>query len=799
MASPGFDNGRNPQQHQHQQSESAPEPAFQEAQKWIEAVTGRRFGDKDFRSGLENGILLCELLSSIKPGLVKKINRLPTPIAGLDNISLFLRGCEGLGLKGSQLFDPGDLQDTSVRANLKGSDCSRKLKNVLITIYWLGKAANSCASYNGPTLDLKEFEGLLSQMRMESEDTESPKRSIRDSGYIDCWDTERSDLDSFGSRSQQTPSPDVVIRASSDGRGSDSESDAPHRKLPDVRKDDMLARRTSSSEPRSVAPFNQYLPNKSNQSGYVPTPLRKKRAEREEGRASWSTATSPVGGERPFSHPETIQEEGSALDEEEEDRRVPCKKTVTWGGESRAEPAQWEGQDEQEVRRMQKLEKAGIRVLPAAVRYGSLKPVVGEEPREETPPPVPDIILRRDNDFLKLQPEHAWDSSEEEEGGGRKLPDLEKDDLASRRARANRPPPRVQQFLPSTCSLRDKQKWEGICKAWQQGPPSESEAPPTETPHIITRKEEDQVDGGPEESQGGGPQPLPNVEKDDLSRRRAQNRPLPNKDPLQAFVKASITQSDLEKWQRLKMTTEPSESEAPPPEPPHIITRKETPAPRPQREEEGEEEEGGQGGGPQPLPNVEKDDLSRRRAQNRPLPNKDPLQAFVQASITQSDLEKWQRLKMTTEPESSEDPPAPVCQACLEKGSLPPAIRAETAALDDLASRRARAQRSAPSGRQRFVHFGPVTEIDQKCWERLSIARPGGEEEEQWAGPGNEAQTLRRLLSAAAVATPTIGLGSQLTERAASTVFRPVALSKLRGLDSQPHPGWPRTPVLHPP
>uniref|UniRef100_A0A3Q4AL51 Calponin-homology (CH) domain-containing protein n=1 Tax=Mola mola TaxID=94237 RepID=A0A3Q4AL51_MOLML len=47
------------------------------------AVTGRCFGDKDFRRGLENGILLCELLSSIRPGLVKKINRLPTPIAGL--------------------------------------------------------------------------------------------------------------------------------------------------------------------------------------------------------------------------------------------------------------------------------------------------------------------------------------------------------------------------------------------------------------------------------------------------------------------------------------------------------------------------------------------------------------------------------------------------------------------------------------------------------------------------------------------------------------------------------------------
>ncbi|XP_039668775.1 LIM and calponin homology domains-containing protein 1-like isoform X11 [Perca fluviatilis] len=155
-------------------------------------------------------------------------------------------------------------------------------------------------------------------MRKEAEEAESPKRSIRDSGYIDCWDSERSDslspprhgredsfdsLDSFGSRSRQTPSPDVLVaRGSSDGRGSDSESDGPpHRKIPDIRKDDMLARRTSISEPRTAMPFNQYLPNKSNQSGYLPNPLRKKKNDKEEGaRKSWSTATSPVGGDRPL-------------------------------------------------------------------------------------------------------------------------------------------------------------------------------------------------------------------------------------------------------------------------------------------------------------------------------------------------------------------------------------------------------------------------------------------------------------------------------------------------------------------
>uniref|UniRef100_A0A9J8AAK5 LIM and calponin homology domains 1b n=1 Tax=Cyprinus carpio carpio TaxID=630221 RepID=A0A9J8AAK5_CYPCA len=278
-------------------------------------VTGRSFNDSDFRGGLVNGILLCELLNTIRPGLVKKINRLPTPVAALDNVALFLKGCLELGLKSSQLFDPGDLQDTSARSN-KGPDNNKKLKNVLINIYWLGRAANSSTTYNGPTLDLHKFEGLLSQMRKEAEECDSPKRSIRDSGYIDRWESERSDslssprharddsfdsLDSIGSRSHQIASPDgLLAHCYSDGHGSDSECDTPQRKMPDVRKDDMLVRRTSCSEPRNAIPFNQYLPNKSNQSSYIPAPVRCPCTDRDDSRKSWSNATSPVGGERPF-------------------------------------------------------------------------------------------------------------------------------------------------------------------------------------------------------------------------------------------------------------------------------------------------------------------------------------------------------------------------------------------------------------------------------------------------------------------------------------------------------------------
>uniref|UniRef100_A0A671DWN5 LIM and calponin homology domains 1 n=1 Tax=Rhinolophus ferrumequinum TaxID=59479 RepID=A0A671DWN5_RHIFE len=654
------------------QPEPPPEPAFSEAQKWIEQVTGRSFGDKDFRTGLENGILLCELLNAIKPGLVKKINRLPTPIAGLDNIILFLRGCKELGLKESQLFDPSDLQDTSNRATVKSLDYSRKLKNVLVTIYWLGKAANSCASYSGTTLNLKEFEGLLAQMRKETDDIESPKRSIRDSGYIDCWDSERSDslspprhgrddsfdsLDSFGSRSRQTPSPDVVLRGSSDGRGSDSESDLPHRKLPDVKKDDMSARRTSHGEPKSAVPFNQYLPNKSNQTAYVPAPLRKKKAEREEYRKSWSTATSPLGGERPFSYPETIEEEGSEVgfpcEEDPAGQMDPSDggkpsdgglELPTCSGKEQPPPEgaavapapKSEVKDAAEIQKRRRLEQAGIKVMPAAQRFASQKQLSDEKEA------VRDIILRKENPFLTHQ--HGKDSESEDEVAHR-LPDLEKDDFAARRARMNQTKPMVplNQLL--------------------YGP--------------YRKKEAEKSDNSKQLSKGIS-------EKKSLEYKR-------NQGPTEE-VKSMVT----------------------------CIMRA--------QESEPEEK------GLRKVPDIYKDDLAQRRIQGS-LASHREAPCFVKVcNITAADLETWERLKVSGKTRDGD-----VEHICAPEPS--PEIKAETAIRDDLASRKARAYKKAPGPRQKFVHFGPVTEIDQQKWKRLSIGKAGPREDVEVTSPSSKVQT----------------------------------------------------------
>ncbi|XP_028293216.1 LIM domain only protein 7-like isoform X3 [Gouania willdenowi] len=205
--------------------------AFIEARRWIEQVTGKSFGCKDFRAALENGVLLCDLINQLRPGVIKRVNRLSTPIAGLDNVSVFLKGCEKLGLNESQLFHPGDLQDPSTRVAFRRDESSRRLKNVLITIYWLGRKAQLDSLYNGPPLDFKAFEGLLGLALSKVLDDGS-NVLVRDSQSKEYNSLEREEslhsslgykrensVDSIDSLDSRT------VQPSSEGCGSDTEAE----------------------------------------------------------------------------------------------------------------------------------------------------------------------------------------------------------------------------------------------------------------------------------------------------------------------------------------------------------------------------------------------------------------------------------------------------------------------------------------------------------------------------------------------------------------------------------------------
>lgn len=82
--------------------------------------------------------------------------------------------------------------------------------------------------------------------------------------------------------------------------------------------------------------------------------------------------------------------------------------------------------------------------------------------------------------------------------------------------------------------------------------------------------------------------------------------------------------------------------------------------------------------------------------------------------------------------------------------TLPPAeITVKPAAYDDFAVRKARANKKAGSPKQKFVHFGPVTEIDQQKWDKLVIGRAssknGTEEESKKDGVENHSAVQSSL------------------------------------------------------
>lgn len=80
----------------------------EELRLWIQDVTGKKIADP-FMENLKDGVILCELINTLQPGSVKKINTSPQNWHQLENIGNFVRAITVYGMKPYDLFEANDL------------------------------------------------------------------------------------------------------------------------------------------------------------------------------------------------------------------------------------------------------------------------------------------------------------------------------------------------------------------------------------------------------------------------------------------------------------------------------------------------------------------------------------------------------------------------------------------------------------------------------------------------------------------------------------------------------------------
>ncbi|CAG9856106.1 unnamed protein product [Phyllotreta striolata] len=132
------------------------EDLAKECLEWVAVITGddlNTAGDMDnFYEVLRDGTLLCKLVNSIKPNMVKKINHTTMAFKCMENINAFLEAAKELGVPPQETFQTVDLWER------------QNLNSVVICLQSLGRKADK---YGKPHIGPKEAE---KNERMFSED-----------------------------------------------------------------------------------------------------------------------------------------------------------------------------------------------------------------------------------------------------------------------------------------------------------------------------------------------------------------------------------------------------------------------------------------------------------------------------------------------------------------------------------------------------------------------------------------------------------------------------------------------------
>jgi len=109
--------------------------------QWIEAVTGEQIGALTLAEWLNDGLLLCNLVNTIKPGTIKRPNTMKAPVKKMENIAWFTEAARALGVPASASFATADLyEENDLSAVLR---CLRSLASAVRA---------SVPEFQGPTL-----------------------------------------------------------------------------------------------------------------------------------------------------------------------------------------------------------------------------------------------------------------------------------------------------------------------------------------------------------------------------------------------------------------------------------------------------------------------------------------------------------------------------------------------------------------------------------------------------------------------------------------------------------------------
>ncbi|KAJ1961010.1 Protein kinase of the Mitotic Exit Network, partial [Dispira parvispora] len=95
----------------------------QAATDFLESILEEKLPSDNLQLALRDGIILCRVINTLRPGTIKQIAMKDIPFAQMENISSFLHAAQELGVPGNDLFQTVDLYE--------GKNISRVVSTIL--------------------------------------------------------------------------------------------------------------------------------------------------------------------------------------------------------------------------------------------------------------------------------------------------------------------------------------------------------------------------------------------------------------------------------------------------------------------------------------------------------------------------------------------------------------------------------------------------------------------------------------------------------------------------------------------